>query len=324
MNHWGVAPRTEGAWPGDWPVMKVTLDPRYIGYDYHRLRGVGRMPPVVRLPLGGGLLQFHGRAIGMTAPLMRGTLAAITVALATSLGGVVDRVAAQGAAPSAAESASLQAAIERARADSARYPYTKADIAFMTGMIYHHAQAIKMSQWAPTHGASDAVQRLAARIINAQRDEIGTMQRWLRARNQPVPDPTQGGMDMHAGMHGAMAGMHDIHDVHQASGATDAHQAHGMLMPGMLTEEQMKALDSARGSEFDRLFLTFMIQHHSGAVSMVKDLFGTYGAAQDELVFKFASDVNVDQTTEIARMRKMLAAVIFGDAPADGPSSERQ
>jgi uncharacterized protein (DUF305 family) len=84
---------------------------------------------------------------------------------------------------------------------------------------------------------------------------------------------------------------------------------HEMLMPGMLTEPQMQQLDQARGPEFDRLFLTFMIQHHKGAVSMVKDLFGTNGAAQDELVFKFANDVNVDQSTEIARMERMLAAL---------------
>ena len=84
---------------------------------------------------------------------------------------------------------------------------------------------------------------------------------------------------------------------------------HEMLMPGMLTEDQMQQLDQARGAEFDRLFLTFMIQHHKGAVSMVKDLFGSYGAAQDETVFKFATDVSVDQTTEIARMEKMLAAL---------------
>jgi uncharacterized protein (DUF305 family) len=85
---------------------------------------------------------------------------------------------------------------------------------------------------------------------------------------------------------------------------------HVMLMPGMLTPEQMSQLDAARGPEFDRLFLTFMIQHHKGAVSMVQELFGTYGAGQDEIVFKFASDVNIDQTTEIARMEQMLIARI--------------
>ena len=78
------------------------------------------------------------------------------------------------------------------------------------------------------------------------------------------------------------------------------------LMPGMLTEAQLQQLDQARSAEFDRLFLSFMIQHHHGAVVMVQNLFATYGAAQDEIVFKFASDINVDQTTEIARMERML------------------
>jgi uncharacterized protein (DUF305 family) len=87
---------------------------------------------------------------------------------------------------------------------------------------------------------------------------------------------------------------------------------HEMLMPGMLTAEQMKQLDAARGRDFDRLFLTGMIQHHKGAVQMVAELFDSYGAAQDELVFKFANDVNVDQTTEINRMEKMLAAITLG------------
>ena len=135
-----------------------------------------------------------------------------------------------------------------------------------------------------SHGASPEVQRLASRIINAQNDEIGTMQTWLRVRNQPVPEAKP--MTMH------MGGM-----------------MHEMLMPGMLTAEQMQALDAARGKDFDRLFLTGMIQHHKGAVTMVSTLFGSYGAGQDEIIFKFASDVNVDQATEIARMEKMLNAL---------------
>jgi uncharacterized protein (DUF305 family) len=180
------------------------------------------------------------------------------------------------------------AAVARARADSARHPYTEADIRFMSGMIHHHAQAIVMARWAPTHGASAEVQTLAGRIINAQTDDIRLMQTWLRDRNQPVPEPNPKGMPMD------MGGMQ-----------------HEMLMPGMLTGEQMSRLDAARGADFDRLFLSLMIQHHQGAVAMVKDLFGSYGAGQDETVFKFASDVNVDQTTEIERMRKMLAAVVF-------------
>jgi uncharacterized protein (DUF305 family) len=94
---------------------------------------------------------------------------------------------------------------------------------------------------------------------------------------------------------------------------------HTMLMPGMLTEDQMKQLDAARGPEFDKLFLTFMMQHHRGAVSMVKELFGTYGAGQDETVFKFASDVNGEQTTEIARMEKLLTQIQLGIPISDQP-----
>jgi uncharacterized protein (DUF305 family) len=176
------------------------------------------------------------------------------------------------------------AAIARAKADSARYPYTQADIDFMSHMIGHHAQAIVMARWAPTHGASPSVVTLAERIINAQQDEIATMQQWLGDRRQPVPEAKPVGMKM------MMNGVE-----------------HVMLMPGMLNDEQLKQLDEARGKEFDRLFLTFMIQHHRGAVSMVQDLFGSYGAGQDEIVFKFANDVSVDQTTEIARMERMLA-----------------
>jgi len=175
------------------------------------------------------------------------------------------------------------AAIAKARADSVVHPYTEADIHFMSGMIHHHAQAIVMAGWAPTHGASPSVLTLCERIINAQRDEIATMQTWLRDRRLPVPEASAAGMKM------MMNGQEQV-----------------MLMPGMLSPEQMKQLDDARGPEFDRLFLTFMIQHHRGAVDMVHDLFESYGAGQDELVFKFASDVNVDQTTEIVRMQRML------------------
>jgi uncharacterized protein (DUF305 family) len=179
------------------------------------------------------------------------------------------------------------AAIARAQADSARLPYTAADIHFMTAMIHHHAQAVKIARWAPTHGASDAVRRLAARIISSQLDEIATMQQWLADRRQPVPEPDPAGMEM------------------------EGHAGHRMLMPGMLTGEQMSRLDAARGTEFDRLFLTYMIDHHRGAVAMVEELFSTHGAGQDEAVFRFASDVQVDQITEIERMRRMLADIAF-------------
>ena len=178
------------------------------------------------------------------------------------------------------------AAVARASADSARYPYTEADIRFMSGMIHHHAQAIKMARWAPTHGASAAVVRLTERIINAQTDEITLMSNWLSARRQPVPQPNPEGMTM-------------------TMGGTQ----HVMLMPGMLTDAQMNELDAARGEDFDRLFLTFMIQHHKGAIVMVDKLFATQGAGEEERSFRFASDVYADQTTEIDRMEKMLAAL---------------
>ncbi|MFN8583307.1 MAG: DUF305 domain-containing protein [Gemmatimonadaceae bacterium] len=171
----------------------------------------------------------------------------------------------------------------RARADSARLPYTDADVAFMSGMIHHHAQALVMAAWAPTHGASAQVQTLCERIINAQQDEIRTMQTWLRSRNREAPEPNPAGMPME------MDGVR-----------------HVMPMPGMLTEEQMSQLNAARGNAFDRLFLSFMIQHHRGAITMVRTLLSQPGAAQDEVVFKFANDVQVDQGTEIARMERML------------------
>ncbi len=221
----------------------------------------------------------------------RSAAIAATLALVAAIG---CRGQPAGSPPQPAELMGEAAAIARASADSARYPYTEADIRFMSGMIHHHAQAIKMARLAPTHGASPAVVRLTERIINAQADEIVLMSDWLSARRQPVPEPNPEGM------------------THTMGGAQ-----HVMLMPGMLTEAQMKELDAARGEEFDRLFLTFMIQHHKGAVSMVRELFAAHGAGQDETVFKFASDVEVDQTTEINRMLEMLFAL--GSTPPPAP-----
>ncbi len=223
------------------------------------------------------------RPRGITAALL-GAAAIVIAGCSSSAGGGMQMSTLPAPAPKSSASA-----VAQARADSARHPYTEADINFMSRMIGHHAQAIVMARWAPTHEASPAVQRLAARIINAQQDEIGTMQRWLADRLLPVPEARPTGMRM------MMNGVE-----------------HDMLMPGMLTEAQMKQLDQAKGPEFDRLFLTFMIQHHRGAVSMVKDLFDSYGAGLDETVFKFASDVNVDQATEIARMEKMLVSLTLG------------
>jgi uncharacterized protein (DUF305 family) len=186
-------------------------------------------------------------------------------------------------APGPAQAGAPTSPAELAAANHGHPPFVAADVNFMLGMIGHHAQAVLMANWAPSHAASPAVQRLCARIAVAQTDEIKFMQTWLHDRNQDVPPAAPRGH--------VMAGMGP------------------MLMPGMLTPEQMKQLDEARGVEFDRLFLTFMIQHHRGALTMVETLLGSYGAAQDDVVYKFSSDVTADQSTEIERMTQMLAAL---------------
>jgi uncharacterized protein (DUF305 family) len=165
---------------------------------------------------------------------------------------------------------------------ASRYPHTEADVRFMSAMIGHHTQGLVMARLASTHGASAAVRRLAERILNGQQDEIASMRQWLADRGLPLPRDNQ--------------------------------PEHAHRMPGMLTGAQMKELADARGPAFDRLFLTYMIQHHRGAVTMVRELFATAGAVQDETVFKFASDVQVDQSTEIARMERMLSALPPGEA----------
>ena len=176
----------------------------------------------------------------------------------------------------------------QAKADSGRPPYTAADVKFMQGMIGHHAQAIVMANWAPSHGARSDVRILAERIAVAQADEIVMMQRWLRDRRETVPE---------ADAHHEHAGM-DMPGMNMPA-----------MMPGMLTAGQFAQLDAARGVDFDRLFLTFMIQHHQGAVTMVQQLLAVPGAGQDDDVFRFVADVNVDQTTEIDRMRGMLSTL---------------
>jgi uncharacterized protein (DUF305 family) len=223
----------------------------------------------------------------MNIPHTYWTLATLLLLLlSTAACSSTSTIATEPAPPLSDESTAELEALYWARQDSARMRFTKADVDFMTGMIAHHAQALIMSRLAPTHGASPQVQTLAARIINAQQDEIQTMQQWLRAREQPVPEVHIDGLKLM--IHGA--GDHMMH-----------HD-----MPGMLSPAQLQELDEARGAEFDRLFLTYMIQHHSGAVSMVDVLFSTDGAGQDEASFKIASDINVDQITEIARMNQIL------------------
>ena len=160
----------------------------------------------------------------------------------------------------------------------------QADVNFMAGMIPHHAQAVKMASLTPSRSNNNLVKALSERIVVGQTDEINLLQTWLRNNGQTVPaaDATHHRM-MHDGV------------------------AHDMLMPGMLSEAEMAQLEQARGVAFDRLLLTFMIRHHQGAIKMVDELFNSYGAAQDDLVYRFAADVFADQTTEIDRMQKLLA-----------------
>ena len=168
------------------------------------------------------------------------------------------------------------------RPDLVRAPYSEADIEFMAGMIPHHAQAVLIAGWAGSHGARPDVRVLCERIVVGQRDEIETMRTWLRDRGQVVPEANA------------------THHRMKMNGVE-----HNMLMPGMLTPEELARLDTARGPEWDRLFLEAMIRHHQGALKMVDDLYGAHGALQDEDVFKFVSDLYADQTTEIERMQKM-------------------
>ncbi|HTI06696.1 MAG TPA: DUF305 domain-containing protein [Gemmatimonadales bacterium] len=180
--------------------------------------------------------------------------------------------------------------VSRAAAQASQAPkdYTAADVHFMSGMIYHHAQAILIAGWAKSHGASPSVQTLCDRIVVSQTDEINLLSRWLATRHEAVPhvDP------QHMMMPGMM--MDSTH-----------------VMPGMLTEQQLAQLDSARGTDFDETFLRFMIQHHQGAITMVNQLFAASGG-EEEPVYKMATGVFADQTTEIERMQRMLAADLFG------------
>jgi uncharacterized protein (DUF305 family) len=154
--------------------------------------------------------------------------------------------------------------------------FSDADVKFMQGMIHHHSQAIDMVELLYQRTASDDMRKLAKRIEVSQNDELGMMRRWLEARGQDVPGP-------HA---------------HHMPGAP--------LMPGMLTPDEMAKLAAVKGPEFDRLFLEGMIKHHSGALTMVADLFAAPGAAQGSEIFAFASDVDADQRMEIDRMSAML------------------
>ena len=240
-----------------------------------------------------------------------------------------------------------------ARQDSAKMQFTQPDIEFMTGMIGHHAQALIMSSMASVNNASPSIVILSKRIINAQKDEIAIMQRWLHDRNQTVPQVTIDGLQLiiepgnepslvfdsaqvahavkHFNKHGSymdnahyqiIHGEETNHEVmaHNTMGQNEREMNHESMdhsgmhdhsnMPGMLTQDQLKELALAKGRQFDRLFLTYMIQHHTGAVIMVKDLVETDGAAQELQIGELAGEINVDQKTEIERMRLMLMEIV--------------
>ena len=161
-------------------------------------------------------------------------------------------------------------------------PFSPKDVEFLQGMIMHHAQAVEMTALIEARTENKEVRLLGARISQSQSDEMNFMKRWLALRKQPLmPNMEVGEMDM-------------------------SDHEHHTLMPGMLTPKQMEALKKAKGAEFDRLFLSGMIQHHQGALDMVKDLFATTGAGQDAELFNFATDVDSGQRAEIKIMQTLL------------------
>ena len=165
-----------------------------------------------------------------------------------------------------------------ATADSARRGYTAADVRFMHHMLLHHEQALAMTALVPARSNRPEVRLLSERIEVSQRDEIALMQQWLRQRGEQVP------------------------------GA-----GHRMAMPGMLTADEMAQLAGTTSPAFDRLFLHYMIRHHEGALTMLKELFASPGAGQEPEIYRFATDIDADQRAEIARMQSLLATL--GGAP---------
>ena len=217
-----------------------------------------------------GTNDIRSRSRRMTFPRHRG--APTTILLLLTFGITVSPIAAgqQGGDPAP-------------RPDLVRAPYSEADVEFMAGMIPHHAQAVLIAGWAGSHGARPDVRVLCERIVVGQRDEIETMRTWLRDRGQIVPD--------------AKATHHRM----KMNGVE-----HDMLMPGMLTPEELARLDKARGAEWDRLFLEAMIRHHQGALKMVDDLFARTARCRMRTCSSSCRDLYADQTIEIERMQKML------------------
>ncbi|HET7458135.1 MAG TPA: DUF305 domain-containing protein [Gemmatimonadaceae bacterium] len=204
-----------------------------------------------------------------------------------------------------------------AAADTAPHPQAAApDVHFMHHMIMHHGQALTMTALVPTRTTRESMRLLAERITISQQGEIALMRRWLADRHAP---------DMSPDMHGmaAMGAMGAGHAAHHGGGDSTTMGGHAMampgmkmdsaggmpMMPGMLTPAELEQLAKASGTAFDRLFLQFMIRHHEGALTMVKEYFSTPGAGRDPAAFRFASDVDADQRAEIARMRALARSL---------------
>lgn len=202
----------------------------------------------------------------------------------------VGAVAAPGAAAQVTRTAQVTPAAAKQTKSSP--DYTKADVEFMQGMIGHHAQAIVMANMAPTQASNAQVKLFCQKVIRSQRDEIELMETWLKDRGETVPDTGMMG-------HGDMKGMKMDMDM----------GGHPMLMPGMLTPEQMAELGRAQGTAWDTLFLKDMIQHHTGALTMVATLFDSPGAGQQPEIFGYATGVDNDQRAEIGRMQGMLTTI---------------
>lgn len=165
-------------------------------------------------------------------------------------------------------------------------PRSMKDVEFMQGMIHHHSQAVEMTALIEERTENKKIRLLGARISQSQTDEMNFMKRWLEVRNEPTT--------------------HQMPEMPDMKNSDASESEHKMLMPGMLTPKQMDALKNAKGAEFDKLFLEGMIQHHNGALTMVKELFGTAGAGQNAELFNFATDVDSGQRAEINIMQTLL------------------
>lgn len=248
-----------------------------------------RSTPMQSFPLSAG---FKLRPVIRTAALRSGIIAAVALACFLSLPVCAQQsdsqsppVVAQPGAPG--QPTRTLSPLTRATLP----PRSPKDVEFMQGMIMHHAQAVEMTALIESHTQNKELRLLGARISHSQSEEMKFMKRWLEARGEPTSMPEMSGMNMS--------------EMNMPGMDMSSHQ-HQMLMPGMLTPKQMDALRKAKGAEFDRLFLTGMIQHHTGALVMVEELFETAGAGQDAELFNFATDVDSGQRAEIRIMQNML------------------